>query len=49
MFQSYALFANKTALQNITQALITVKGQTKAEASARAEATLRETGLIEKA
>jgi putative amino-acid transport system ATP-binding protein len=49
VFQSYAQFANKTALQNITQALITVKGQAEAEASARAEATLRETGLIEKA
>ena len=49
VFQNYALFANKTARQNITQALITVKGQTKAEANARADATLRETGLLEKA
>lgn len=49
VFQNYALFANKTARENITQALITVKGQTKAEANARADTILRETGLSEKA
>lgn len=49
VFQNYALFANKTARDNITEALITVKGQTKAEANARAEAILRETGLADKA
>lgn len=49
VFQNYALFANKTALQNITQALITVKGQSKADATARALETLRETGLSNKA
>ncbi|WP_376870412.1 amino acid ABC transporter ATP-binding protein [Albirhodobacter sp. R86504] len=49
VFQNYALFANKTALENITQALITVKGQSSAAAIARAEDILRETGLIDKA
>ncbi|MEB8388678.1 amino acid ABC transporter ATP-binding protein [Rhodobacteraceae bacterium KMM 6894] len=49
VFQNYALFANKTARENITQALITVKGQSKADAIARADETLRETGLIDKA
>ncbi|WP_417260257.1 amino acid ABC transporter ATP-binding protein [Celeribacter sp.] len=49
VFQNYALFANKTARENITQALITVKGQSKAKAIARADETLRETGLIDKA
>ena len=49
VFQNYALFANKTAHENITQALITVQGYSKAEANARADATLRETGLFEKA
>ncbi len=49
VFQNYALFANKTAKENITQALITVKGQSKSAANARAEETLRETGLADKA
>ena len=49
VFQNYALFANKTARENITQALITVKGQSKAEATARADTILRETGLADKA
>ncbi|MBB3993953.1 putative amino-acid transport system ATP-binding protein [Sulfitobacter undariae] len=49
VFQNYALFANKTARENITQALITVKGQSKADALARADETLRETGLADKA
>ncbi len=45
VFQNYALFANKTALQNITEALITVKGQSRAVAEKRARQILRETGL----
>ncbi len=49
VFQNYALFANKTAQQNITQALITVKGLSRPEADARAEAILKETGLLDKA
>ncbi|MFX0543546.1 amino acid ABC transporter ATP-binding protein [Roseovarius sp. S4756] len=49
VFQNYALFANKTALQNITEALITVKGQSRSEAEKRARQILRETGLEAKA
>jgi len=45
VFQNYALFANKTARQNITEALVTVKGMSRADADARAEIILRETGL----
>ncbi|MEY8099300.1 amino acid ABC transporter ATP-binding protein [Falsihalocynthiibacter sp. S25ZX9] len=49
VFQNYALFANKTARENITEALITVKGQSRAVANQRADAILSETGLAEKA
>jgi len=49
VFQNYALFANKTALQNITQALVTVKGMPKSEADARARTILQDTGLLDKA
>ncbi|SHE51323.1 amino acid ABC transporter ATP-binding protein, PAAT family [Loktanella atrilutea] len=49
VFQNYALFANKTARQNITQALVTVKGQSQAQADARADTILKETGLSDKA
>lgn len=45
VFQNYALFANKTARQNITEALLTVKGMSHADADARADIILRETGL----
>ncbi len=45
VFQNYALFANKTARQNITEALVTVKGMSRADADARADTILRETGL----
>lgn len=49
VFQNYALFANKTARQNITQALIAVKGLSKADANRRADDILRETGLTARA
>lgn len=49
VFQNYALFANKTARQNITEALVTVQKKPRAEAEARADTILRETGLTEKA
>lgn len=49
VFQNYALFANKTAKQNITEALLTVQKRPRAEAEARADAILRETGLADKA
>ena len=49
VFQNYSLFANKTARENITEALITVQKRSRAEAEARADEVLRETGLTEKA
>lgn len=49
VFQNYSLFANKTARQNITEALITVHGRSADEARGRADAILRETGLLDKA
>ncbi|MDO5630721.1 MAG: amino acid ABC transporter ATP-binding protein [Paracoccus sp. (in: a-proteobacteria)] len=49
VFQNYALFANKTARENITEGLVVVKGQSRAAANARADAILRQIGLTEKA
>ena len=49
VFQNYALFANKTARENLTEALVTVQGRSRAEADARADEILRETGLSDKA
>jgi putative amino-acid transport system ATP-binding protein len=49
VFQNYALFANKTARENITEALVTVQGMRADEAGAHADETLRMTGLTEKA
>ncbi|QDY71652.1 amino acid ABC transporter ATP-binding protein [Qingshengfaniella alkalisoli] len=48
VFQNYALFANKTALENITEALVTVQRTPKAEAVAKAEDVLQEIGLGDK-
>ena len=49
VFQNYSLFANKTARENITEALIIVQRKTRAEAVSRADAILREIGLADKA
>lgn len=49
VFQNYSLFANKTARENITEALVTVHGQSRAHAEARADTILAETGLSDKA
>lgn len=49
VFQNYALFANKTARQNIMEALVTVQGRPRPEAGARANEILAETGLVDKA
>jgi len=49
VFQNYALFANKTAKENIMEALVTVQRRPKDEAERRALAVLAETGLAEKA
>lgn len=48
VFQNYALFANKTALDNIAEGLVTVWKQPKAEARATALGILRDIGLEEK-
>lgn len=49
VFQNYSLFANKTARENITEALFTVQRKPRAEADLRADAILREIGLSDKA
>ena len=49
VFQNYALFANKTARENITEALITVQRKPRADANSQADAILLEIGLAEKA
>lgn len=49
VFQNYALFANKTARENITEALIIVQKRSRADAERRADEILRETGLADKA
>lgn len=48
VFQNYALFANKTALENITEGLITVRGKTKAVAEQEGLAILESIGLADK-
>ena len=49
VFQNYALFANKSARDNIAEALIPVQRKPRAEAEARATDILREIGLSDKA
>ncbi|ART82435.1 amino acid ABC transporter ATP-binding protein [Oceanisphaera profunda] len=49
VFQNYALFANKTARDNIAEGLITVWKKTKAQAHAEALAILGDIGLADKA
>ncbi|SDY81275.1 amino acid ABC transporter ATP-binding protein [Citreimonas salinaria] len=49
VFQNYALFANKTAKENIMEALVTVQGRPRAQAEQRALDVLAETGLANKA
>ncbi len=49
VFQNYALFANKTAKENVMEALVTVQGRSRAEAEIRAREILSETGLADKA
>lgn len=48
VFQNYALFANKTARQNITEALTVVKRMSQAAADARADGILAEIGLADR-
>ena len=49
VFQSYNLFANKTALHNVTEGLTVARHMPKAEAVDRARAALDRVGLLEKA
>ncbi|AVV33223.1 amino acid ABC transporter ATP-binding protein [Cobetia amphilecti] len=49
VFQNYALFANKTALENIAEGLIVVNGWPKAKAHQRAHEILERIGMSEKA
>ena len=49
VFQSYNLFSNMTALQNVMEALVTVQGKKKAEARERALALLQQVGMREHA
>ncbi|AEV39397.1 amino-acid ABC transporter ATP-binding protein YecC [Pseudovibrio sp. FO-BEG1] len=49
VFQNYALFANKTARENIAEGLITVRGEAKETAFERANEILQNIGLADKA
>ncbi|UUP19799.1 amino acid ABC transporter ATP-binding protein [Nitratireductor thuwali] len=48
VFQNYALFANKTALENIAEGLITVRGWPREKAHARARQILSTIGLADR-
>ena len=48
VFQSYNLFANKTALQNVTEGLIVARRMKRPEAEEIANASLRKVGMWEK-
>jgi len=48
VFQNYSLFANKTALQNVAESLITVSNEPKAAALKHAKSILKQVGLAEK-
>jgi putative amino-acid transport system ATP-binding protein len=49
VFQNYSLFANKTALENISEALVTVWKQPKEQAQLKALSVLEEIGLKDRA
>lgn len=49
VFQNYNLFANKTALQNVTQGLITVRKMPKEEASKIGMEMLEKVGMADRA
>lgn len=49
VFQSYNLFANKKALENITEGLLVVKKYSKEKALEKAQYYLRKVGLLDKA
>ena len=49
VFQNYNLFANKTALENVMEGLVTARGVSKQEARKRALDELKKVGLEDKA
>ena len=49
VFQSYNLFLNKTALQNVTEGLIVARKMPKAEAEAIARKALDKVGMLDRA
>lgn len=49
VFQSYNLFANKTALENVMEGLVTARKMKKDEAKAAGEKYLNRVGLLERA
>lgn len=49
VFQNYNLFANKTALQNVTEGLIIARGMKKDEAEEIAMESLKQVGLADRA
>jgi len=49
VFQNYNLFANKTAIENIAEALITVKKKSRLEAMREADILLKKVGLQNRA
>ena len=48
VFQDYNLFSNKTALQNVTEGLITGRGMKKAEAEEIGRKMLEKVGMLDK-
>jgi len=48
VFQNYSLFANKTALENVMEGLVTARGISKSIARERAIEELKKVGLIDK-
>ncbi len=48
VFQDYNLFSNKTALQNVTEGLITGRGMKKAEAEGIGRKMLEKVGMLDK-
>lgn len=48
VFQNYNLFLNKTALENVTEGLITARKMNKPDAVAKAERALERVGMLER-
>ena len=48
VFQRFNLFPHLTALENVMEAPVNVKGESREAARARAEALLKRVGLIDK-